>query len=110
MYMRAVHFHYSIIWLEAFKANIYLGTTIEIMLKLEQAFISIFQVSKNFKGTAALIETFKLTFVQDWFVSLWSIQEKPENNERIRNNGNFIAVKNTYAGGGRETRNLFGVA
>ena len=40
----------------------------------------------------------------------WTIQEKPENNERIRNNGNFIADKETDAGGGRETGNLFGVA
>ena len=73
MYRWAVHFHYK---MDAFKGNIYLGITIEIIFKLEQAFIFLFQVAKlNFKGIAALIEICKLTLIQDQFVSLWSIQE-----------------------------------
>jgi len=41
-------FHYK---MDAFKGNIYLGITIEIIFKLEQAFIFLFQVAKlNFKA------------------------------------------------------------
>ena len=51
------------------------------------------------------------SYTEDRFVSLWSIQEKPENNERIRNNGNFISdkKKQMQAENGRETGNLLGV-